>query len=80
MLFISSYHFFNKSILGCLVVNSVFKTGVEFKNSVYQNAIGHFIFKNFCLTSLFPSRKANLLAVIADRLLEFPVPAVLLRL
>ena len=63
MLCISSYLFFKKSFLGCLVVTNMFKPQVALNNSVFQNSIRYL--RNVCFTS---RSTANLLTVIADRI------------
>ena len=65
MLCISSYLFFKKSFLGCLVVTNVLKRNVTVENSVFQNAIRCVILRNVCFTS---RSTANLLTVITDRI------------
>ena len=62
MLCVSSYLFFKKSFLGCLVVNNVF---ITLENSMFQNLIHYFIFRKVCFSS-HPT--TTLLTVIADRI------------
>ena len=65
MLCLSSYFFFNKSFLGCLVVNNVFKTLSRIRKFSFSKYYLWLYFqKKFWFTSCFT---ANLLTVIVDR-------------